>query len=246
MVKAYGIDISKYQISFNPPAETPLPIDFVIQRLSYGLMRDEKIVELYTPVKKIPLRGAYHYFSSGSPWKDQADFFEMLVSERDFHFVALDFESAYNQKSRDFSENAGKFLAQMRQSFPDKRALLYTNPSIYKNWMMPYSSWMTAYPLWISNPRIPSGPDRVPGMKGMDRVDYEIYQYEFINLKGRKYGVESWSLDMDVSRRSYDDFRDWLGASDTPLPTPPPDIDTWDLKFALAKAVDDWEESLYD
>ena len=50
MSRAHGIDVSKYQVFFEPSSNPPLPIDFCIQRTGYGMMTDEKYEELWEGV----------------------------------------------------------------------------------------------------------------------------------------------------------------------------------------------------
>ena len=97
MIRAIGIDISKWDTYYTPKQ----PVDFVIQRLSYGLMKDERIVELTPPTLAAPVKGAYHYYSSGSPWQSQMDFFLGLAVDK-YDFLALDVEKGYNSGSSAF------------------------------------------------------------------------------------------------------------------------------------------------
>jgi hypothetical protein len=49
MTRAHGIDISKWNTSFEPPYTLELPIQFVIQRLSYAGREDEKAAAISFP-----------------------------------------------------------------------------------------------------------------------------------------------------------------------------------------------------
>lgn len=62
--RAHGIDISKYDKFFNPETATA-QLDFVIQRISYGIRQDEAFGDLVDGVMRVPIRGGYHYLSSG-------------------------------------------------------------------------------------------------------------------------------------------------------------------------------------
>ena len=93
MIRATGIDISKWDFPY-----TPKPVDFVIQRLSYGLMQDERLAELTPLVIQAPVKGAYHYYSSGSPWQTQMDFFLGLEGGK-YDFLCLDIEKLFNTDS---------------------------------------------------------------------------------------------------------------------------------------------------
>ncbi len=54
--RAHGIDISKYDLSFDPAKATG-QLDFVIQRVSYRTTRDELFLKLLPGVLKMPIRG---------------------------------------------------------------------------------------------------------------------------------------------------------------------------------------------
>ena len=99
-----GVDVSKYNAVFDTsgnyvgwnPDNAKKPISFVIQRASWSMYKDENFDVIYKQVIKIPVRGAYHYYSSSVPWKTQADFFLNVVKDKDFHFYVVDYESGYN------------------------------------------------------------------------------------------------------------------------------------------------------
>ncbi len=86
MAQAHGIDISKYDHPVDLSRATGV-IDFVIQRASYGMMRDERCEENWTAIRSVPVRGAYHYFSTGAPWKEQADRFLTIGDGRGYHIL---------------------------------------------------------------------------------------------------------------------------------------------------------------
>jgi len=220
MIRAHGIDLSKWNVSFNKPKETPLPVDFAIQRLSYGLMPDERLMELHTQIKEIPIRGAYHYFSSAANWQQQAAHFLSLVDRLgEFDFYALDIEKYYNKKSAGFASGARLWIEEIARQ-TGKRVMLYTNPDVYVNWLLPYGVWMSDLPLWIAQYWWLPSPEKNPGMAKMKRSEWRIYQYTK-NGDGDAYGVGSDYVDLNVYNGTVEEMRDWLGMDETTGPDDP-------------------------
>lgn len=214
-MRAIGIDISKWDISFNPDKAVE-PIDFVIQRTGYGMMTDRAFDTLYPGVLKVPIRGAYHYLSTGSPWQAQADKFISLVGERKYHFYACDFESAYNAMSVKFSMEANQWMDYVARK-TGKLVLLYTNPSLYDEFAWHYCF---GWPLWIAQYWLFPSPNKNPGMPKR-RKDWNIYQYSADNNgKSKAYGCGANSVDIDVYNGTVDEMRAWLKI-DAPAPVPP-------------------------
>ncbi len=221
MSRAHGIDISKWNSTFEPSANPPLPIDFVIQRLSYAGREDERVAEINTGVQQVGIRGAYHYFSSGVTWRQQADLFINLADTYGpFHFLTLDFEKAYNKQSAGFALDAKQWIDYVAQE-TGKKVLLYTNPSTYREWLMPYTNWMTKYPLWIAQYYYFPSHTKNPNMTGMDRTDWNIYQYTSRG-SGSAYGVGSASVDLNVYNDTVEEMKIWLGLEDGGGTSPPP------------------------
>lgn len=116
--RAFGIDVSYAQKTFNPPDTHDL--DFVVLKASQANFPDPTFEDYYPAALKVPTRGAYHYFVTttvttkrpvekkvkkkkittietvqipGFGWKEQAEIFLDRVGGKDFHFFALDLES---------------------------------------------------------------------------------------------------------------------------------------------------------
>ena len=223
-MKAHGVDISHWDVSFDPEKATGL-IDFAIQKASEGTFRDSKIAEIWAGVQKVPIRGAYHYLRSGSNWQTQADFFITVVKGNDHHFYALDFEGMGNTMGASFADMAHQWI-EYATAKTGKPVLLYTNPSHYDTDLFPYGDWMKDYPLWLAqywkNPK----PDMDPGMPKKRKLgDWTIYQYASeINFAGhaKEYGTPVNSIDLNVFNGTVADMRAWLKLGAPPPPTPPP------------------------
>jgi len=220
MSRARGIDISYYDISFDPSKATE-PIDFVIQRTGYGLMVDKALDTLYPGVSKVPIRGAYHYLSTGIPWQVQAERFISLVADRKYHFYVCDFESAYNAMSIKFAMEANQWMDYVARK-TGKPVLLYTNPNLYDLYAWHYcSSW----PLWIAQYWLFPSPDKNPGMP-KKRNAWNIWQYSADrNGKSRAYGCGANSVDINVYNGTAEEMRAWLKLDEAqPIQPPPPPV----------------------
>ena len=231
MIRATGIDISYYDLSFDS-AIASRKIDFVIQRVSLGLrsgkiIKDTALETLYQGARKIGIVGAYHYLSSHSGWKSQADFFLSIVQDLDYQFYALDFEGAYNTMGDDFAAAAQNWTTYVALK-SKKKVVLYTNPSHYDADLYPYGDWMQLYPLWIAQYWKDPSPDRTPALpKKRKKGDWSIWQYASeINFPGhgKEYGCGGNSVDLNVFNGTVEDMHAWLQFY-TPPPPPPPNTD---------------------
>jgi GH25 family lysozyme M1 (1,4-beta-N-acetylmuramidase) len=212
MSRAHGIDISKYQVNFDATVN-PGDINFVIMRISYAMMADERYDGMIKAIQPVPIRGAYHYFSSGSPWRMQADNFLSLAKGMGFHFYALDIEEAYNKQSADFAGNARKWIQYVADE-TGQRVLLYTNLNIYNTWLRPFGDWMRQWPLWIAQYWDPPSRDKNPALpQGVPDGEWTIWQYSADtppNNLGAAYGVSSPNIDLDVYNGTVAQMREWL------------------------------------
>ena len=222
MSRAVGVDLSWWDVSFDPRKATK-QIDFAILRTGYGLMKDSAFEKLYAGVALVPIRGAYHYLSTGVPWQAQADKFLSSVADREFHFYVCDFEEAYNEMTVKFSMEANQWMDYVSRA-SGKRVMLYTSPNLYDLYAWHYcSSW----PLWLAQywSLLPK-PGRNPALpKKRKAGDWHIWQWASeINYKGhaKEYGcLETNSVDIDVFNGTVEEMRIWLQLDDIPLPTPP-------------------------
>jgi GH25 family lysozyme M1 (1,4-beta-N-acetylmuramidase) len=168
MARAHGIDVSKWQRYFDASVN-PGDIQFIVIRTSYGMMTDESYTKLLESIQPVPLRGAYHYFSSGSPWEMQAKLYLNLVRDAGIHFHCLDIESAYNKRSAGFALAARKWMEHVRDA-TEQPVVLYTNPNIYNTWLAPYGDWMKEWPLWVAQYYNEPNRDRKPILpRGVDK-----------------------------------------------------------------------------
>jgi GH25 family lysozyme M1 (1,4-beta-N-acetylmuramidase) len=216
MNRAKGIDMSKWDDFFRPHTAIQ-KIDFVIQRASYGLNRDEKFDELFIGVQNFKLRGAYHYMSSKRPWKDQANKFLDVVRGKGFLFYVCDYESFDNEFSLNFAEDTRRWIDHV-SSQTGRPVLLYTNPSIYTSFLTPFGTWMNNTNLWIAQyPFTTPNPDEANPFLPPARKSWTIWQYTDKG-KGTDYGLaRAGAADLNVYNGTVEAMCQWLGVDATGL-----------------------------
>jgi GH25 family lysozyme M1 (1,4-beta-N-acetylmuramidase) len=230
-MRAQGIDISVW----NPPYDHSVKKhDFVTMRASCSTVTDEKYDRNYNSIVNVPVRGAYHYFSSFGAahdklfWEKQANHFLDTVKNSDFHFYALDVERKNNEPSRRFASGAKKWLDYVAKE-SGKKVMLYSNPASYHEYLRQYGQfWMNNYPFWVAQwpfngwdkklekvfsisggwePYLPAG-----------HKDWKFWQFSADgNQKGPENGIRQDpshgvppSVDLDVFNGTVQDLMDWL------------------------------------
>lgn len=240
MARANGLDLSKYDISFDPTRSVE-PIDFVIQRASYRLTKDEKFDEIYPGVAQVPIRLAYHYLNSDKPWKDQADFFLNVVQGKNFHAYVCDFEDAYNVLSQRFAYDCWQFLTYIVRT-TGKRAILYTGRYTYMDWLVPsqrtYGIDWNNVDYWQAQYFIPPTNTIQPVMPTGRTAGWKLWQWTS-SADGSKWGTgRIGEGDLNVFNGTVAEMRSWLGLADEPTPPPPPAQEpTLSLTFTDAQGV---------
>jgi GH25 family lysozyme M1 (1,4-beta-N-acetylmuramidase) len=223
-MRACGIDLSKYDLSFSPSLATK-KADFVIQRVGYGgfwgtVNKDEAFDKLLPGVLEVPIRGSYWYLSSHPNWMRQADFYLETMGTIPYHFHCVDFESAYNDMSIDFGAECIEFARYVKEE-TGKPVLLYTNRSLYDELLAPdYRA--RDIPLWISSPvGITVDPQFTQPPMPRKRADWALWQYTWTVANAKAWGVgRPTSLDVNVFNGTVADMRLWLGMDVVIPPTP--------------------------
>lgn len=216
--KAQGIDISRYDISFDPQKATK-QIDFVIIKASEGTYwYDPAYPKMMDGVRQIPIRGAYHYFRNpGSDYQKQADWFLKRVEEKadDFQFYALDFESTNNNLSVEMSMWANKWMLYVQRK-TNKEVIFYTNRNLYDLYGYHYCS---QWPLWLAWYRLwpwvsPDKPIVLP--KKRKAGNWILWQYAcernqpFGFNPSKSYGGGANKIDLNVFNGTVEKMHDWL------------------------------------
>lgn len=230
LIKAHGIDMSKWVVDWDMPADPPHPIDFIIQRVSWGLHTDERFENHSKKINQCSRRGAYHFYSSAVPWMKQAELFLRNITENPFttyHMAWLDYETKYNKLTRRTSEEARMIIEFLSTRF-DGKVGLYANPNTTILYLDRFGTWMLDWPLWIAQYWFLPSPDKEPsfriGRSKMKRAptNWQFWQY---TEKGNaaKYGVKvKKSVDLDVANFTVPELDVWLDIGTLPPPPPTP------------------------
>jgi GH25 family lysozyme M1 (1,4-beta-N-acetylmuramidase) len=218
--RAHGIDISKYDLYFKPETATQ-QLDFVIQRVSYGLRRDEAFDALLPGVNKVAIRGAYHYLSSNVLWQTQADRFIGYTSVGDYHFHVCDFEDAFNVMSMEFAYMAWQWIHYVK-SKTMKPVFIYTGWSTYSEYIYPsekrYGINWDVVPYWQAQWKRPANPNGTPDMPEGRTAGWKLWQYTEQG-NGPLFGTaRPTACDLNVYNGTPQDMTSWLGVNTTPPP----------------------------
>ena len=205
MTRAVGIDISKYDLTYSPKVNT----DFVIQRLSYGLMKDERLEALQPAVLSVPVRGAYHYASSNVPWKAQVDLFLSLAAGK-YDFLALDFEKDYNVDSSSFIGGVASALSTI-QLASRKPVVLYVNPDTWNTWLLPVHSDLLQFDIWLAQ-YFTNRRDTDPLVPVTMTRGWKFWQWNDVG-DGATYGTGGKHVDLDDFNGTVDDLHLWAHAT---------------------------------
>ena len=203
LLRAHGIDISKFQKYFHKPGLTPYPIDFVIQRIRYKIWEDSLLNELYESMLEVSIRGGYIYFGSDFDWKRQADLMLESMEGKEYHFLGLDFERYWNVKSEKFAYDARSitYYLQEQSGLP---VYFYTNPYTFNNWLKPYGWTPEEFPMWWAQWYYVASPFKDPTVPG----SWKFWQYWADgNKQGKKYGVGSTDVDLDVYNGTVEELK---------------------------------------
>lgn len=215
-MRAVGIDVSKHQGIFDP-VHSVGQIDFVFQRASWALTKDERFKIIWQGVQQFDRRGAYHYYSSGVPWKDQAELFLSITAGKDFKALAVDYEVGYNNLNERTALELGKFLNYLIARRPGRKILVYSNSYAMRDLIIPYVDishvdwWASYYPLF-PNPQTWQ-PKKLVGLNR----PWKFGQYSKKG-KGSNYGCAEQYVDLDVFNGTIEELNTYFGAE---VPVPP-------------------------
>ena len=223
MKKAIGVDISKYDKTFNPDLSM-YPLDFVIVRVGHSyngiFFEDPRYLGYLPAVEKVPIRLAYCYLNSETTLNVQVEEFLDSASKAPFEWdgFVCDWEEAYNTVSHSFADKGVQWIKQVGEA-TGLPVILYTNINMYEIY------WQTRgkdLPLWLSwpldddkwtidtihykEPRLPEGRDT-----------WEMWQFSY-TLKGTDWGLGRPDAGLgDMFNGSVDDLRKLLEEGDEPV-----------------------------
>jgi hypothetical protein len=238
MDKPIGVDISYYEVKWGQtltgqywkPENSIKPIDFVIQRSSYGSTEDKCIDFLYEKsTRQIPVIGFYHYFSSWDNYKKQIEVMLKAVEDKPYHFLAVDYEGYGNTLDHTTFAGMCEMVKQLK-TITGKKVLTYFNPSIYNEFMKPFGAdkviktwdiWYAQYP-YMTNwdkyvfPKTFNGANVLLNQAGGGDCANTIGI-----VSGPDYGSWRKGIDLNVWHSTLEELHTFFGFNpDTTTPTP--------------------------
>lgn len=233
--RAQGPDLSHWEISYDPDLAVETA-NFAITKATDGMYGvDPALDSIWKGIRKLPITGLFHYQRSGTSWMGQADHFLTKVNLYNPNIVALDVETTFNAINDTFFQDSYRILRYLESKLAGRngvRVVLYTNPTIFENFIWPI--WLRYFglegeryaetvPLWIAQYWNVRSPDKDPGMPSQ-RNTWNIYQWTDRGISA-DWGGGAASIDLNVFNGSYETMRLWLGLDleePTPDPTPEP------------------------
>jgi lysozyme len=219
-----GCDLSRYNESFDPDTATE-PIDFAIQKATQGMAYvDKKYEEIWQGVKKVAVRGAYHY-QDNSSWLAQADHFLETAAKHDYHIYALDLEEYDNEYTDTFFADAKRIIDHWRANARNKTVILYTNGSTYDQLHLSLGrlyglavakDWLNSVPLWIASPTVMGAP-----VLPKYRKDWFIHQYSWSGSILR-WGTGGTRVDENIFNGTREQFQSYFHLTEVPQPPDEP------------------------
>jgi len=215
-MRPQGVDISEHQAAYQPQPHH----SFFVLRASQGMIKDKRLEQHEGESASVPVRAPYHYLRSWGIadkyfWQRQADLFLTITAPYQWNFYMMDFEKYGNTPSLRFADHARQFIEYVER-VTSKLCLLYTNPSVYQEWLIHYGQrWMVDRPLFIAQypfrgwhsllENVIDG-DWEPRLPALHRGGWLFWQYSADgNRKGPENGVprSPWhlvnpSVDLDV------------------------------------------------
>lgn len=230
MSRILGMDISRYDVQFNPSAAWDAGVRFVIVRDGYGLTEDTLFQQHKEELNATPdmIRGVYHYLSSGVSGEEQARFlWERTQGWADF--LAIDFEEYYNEMTPAFAAECLRAI-QWLQANTGLLVLLYTGFYQYRDVLRRYSDEFDDVPFWIAQYPYYGWSDAVKNLPASDaepdlpptRDTWTVWQFTAYAPAG-EYGVSGKEV-VDLNMWNETDeakwrrlFRDTVPPQQSPL-----------------------------
>ena len=203
-MRAKGIDVSHWQKSFTDPGN----LDFIMVKVSEGNTYQDWYEDHWEEIAKVPLRGAYHYFSTDKRAVEQALTFLDAIDGHKWHFIAVDYESFGNELDALGAKRLLEMLKYLR-NIQDLPVVIYTGPYTYRDNLRIWSEEFDSFPLWLARWKY-SGDDPAKNLSGGDlERDWDFWQWTNL-ADGSQAGVESETVDRNVYNGTYEDLCVWL------------------------------------
>lgn len=225
IIEAYLPDYSKWQGTLDRDTLVQLWMEGkligLIIRTSYAMIEDQKFRETCEMLRSLPAEmlariwiGTYHYLSSGVPWLTQLSLVLRLLAVFPFDFFALDVETAYNKMGKKFAIWAILFHKEFKKRLPGFPIILYTNKTIYQDYLRPYHEdfdemllWLAQYPysVWTRIAQIFVRDHQAIIPKTAHRENLILHQVTAY-AKGATWGSKSQSQDLNTIEVSHERF----------------------------------------
>ena len=171
------------------------------------------------------LAGCYHWLQASLDPKVAADFYLERYNRHPFQFPpVLDFE----EKSI-FAKGLGNhyiWCAEVWLDYVHKKTgrlpIIYTANWFTSQLDQSKLGWMKKYPLWVASYPWVWTPLSRPVMPGKIWDDWTFWQYSADNNgRGREFGVQSQSIDLNWFKGDYNQLLSFLGTGQPIEPEPP-------------------------
>ncbi|MDR2940785.1 MAG: hypothetical protein LBV08_10795 [Clostridiales bacterium] len=201
-----GIDVARYQGEIDWKAISSQGIQFAFIKATEGSSYSDPMfaTNIVSSRGNNIFAGAYHFFSSESPGKTQAQNFINIVSEYPIDLPpVLDFEITKLEGDTEYvTKEAIIFLNELEKYFGTK-PIVYTTYKSYENYL---ANNLNGYPLWIRDLF------KEPEINGHDWIFWQYCN------RGRLEGIDEKQIyvDLNVFNGSENEFKEYLKGLNTP------------------------------
>lgn len=225
--RAQGPDLAHYELYFDPDLATE-QIDFSIFKLTEGAgWVDPLVDEIWTGVKKTPLRLGYHYGKSADPWTSQVTNYLGTASKYDLHGHIFDLEGYENELTDTFFADTRRWLDDV-EAKTGQKIILYTNNSIYKLFeaaiLRLYADgreWLDKLLLWIAWPSSIATQPLLPAGRATAVIPWLFWQLAW-DGDPKKWGTGAF-CDVNIADRTPAALLEFFGVTTPPPPDPNPE-----------------------
>ena len=198
-----GIDVARYQREIDWQLISSQEIKFAFVKATEGSSYSDPFfaVNITSSRENGIYAGAYHFFSSESSGKTQAENFIKTVSEYNIDLPpVLDFEISNTQRGEkeNIISEAHIFLREIEAYFAVK-PIIYTTSESYKAFL---TDGFDEYPLWFRDLL------KEPDIKG--NQDWLFWQY---CNRGHINGIDGEYVDLNVFNGTASEFEAYISAS---------------------------------
>jgi len=198
-MREQGIDISWWQGIWTWLQN----IFFVIIKATDGMGIDGHYYDNLAEVKKVPVRGAYHYFRTAADPVAQARFFWQAVQDHRFHFLAVDYEGRHNVLDKVGALNLYLFLQELGD-LTQLPVVLYTTEYILRDNLIVHYGDFNKIPLWVARHNSSMDPQEDEPLQLDTGAQWVLWQYSAKgNKKGGEFGAESEDICLDVDNGKF-------------------------------------------